>query len=221
MSRELWSNLDAFYIEKLHTPDPAMDRVLERNRDAGLRNISVSESQGKLLMLLEQAMRARRALEIGTLGGYGALWLAKGLPADGKVVTLEKVPGTAEIARRNIEEAGTSGRIEVRVGDALDTMRAMIEAEEEPFDLVFIDADRSQLPAYVDAAIALSHPGTAIIVDNTVRYGWVADPSETGPELDGVRTFLDRAGQDPRLDCTVIQTVSSKGHDGFAMCVVR
>lgn len=221
MSREVWSNLDDFYAEKLHLNDPAMDRVLERNREAGLRNISVSPNQGKLLMLLGLAKGAERVLEIGTLGGYGALWLAKGIGDNGQVVTLEVNPETAENARRNIEDAGAAGKIEVRVGDARETLQAMIDAGEEPFDLVFIDADRANLPHYVEAVMQLATPGTVIFVDNTVRYGWVADPSETGPELDGVRAFLDIAGSDPRLECTVMQTVGEKGHDGFALCVVR
>lgn len=221
MSRELWSKLDDFYAEKLHLNDPAMERVLERNREAGLRNISVSPNQGKLLMLLCLAKGAKRVLEIGTLGGYGALWLAKGVGEDGNVITLEVNPETAEVAQRNIEEAGASGQIEVRVGDARETLQAMIDAREEPFDLVFIDADRANLPHYVEAAMQLSTPGTVIFIDNTVRYGWVADPSETGAELDGVRAFLDLAADHPRLDCTVMQTVGEKGHDGFALCVVR
>jgi predicted O-methyltransferase YrrM len=221
MSRELWSSLDDFYADKLHATDPMMDQVLERNHEAGLRAISVEKNQGKMLMLLVQAIRARRVLELGTLGGYGALWLAKGLTADGTVMTLEKVPQTAAIARENIEAAGMSDRIEVREGDATETMRAMTKDSTEPFDFIFIDADRAQLPIYIELSLQLSHPGTIIIVDNTVRYGWVADPAESGPELDGVRKFLDLAGQDPRLDCTVIQTVSGKGHDGFAMCIVQ
>jgi caffeoyl-CoA O-methyltransferase len=174
-----------------------------------------------MLMLLGMATGAKRILEIGTLGGYGALWLAKGLAEGGKVITLEKVPETAEVARENIETARAADRIEVREGDAVETLRAMIGEGEEPFDLVFIDADRAQLPLYIELVFGLSHPGTMIIVDNTVRYGYVADPSETGPELEGVREFLQFAGSDPRLECTVIQTVSGKGHDGFAMCVVQ
>jgi predicted O-methyltransferase YrrM len=221
MSRELWSNLDAFYANVLQMDDPALEDVLRRNQEAGLRNISVSQSQGKMLMLLGMATGAKRILEIGTLGGYGALWLAKGLAEGGKVITLEKIPQTAAIARENIETAGASERIEVREGDAVETLRAMIDEGGAPFDLVFIDADRAQLLAYIELVLQLAHPGTTIIVDNTVRYGWVADPSESSPELEGVREFLQFAGGDPRLECTVIQTVSGKGHDGFAMCVVQ
>lgn len=221
MSRDLWLRLDDFYADALHANDPVLDRVLQNSSDAGLRDIAVGKNQGKLLMLLVMATEARRVLEIGTLGGYGALWLAKGLPEGGTVVTLERDPDIAHIARRNIEEAGATSQIHIRVGDAVETLQSMIDAGEQSFDVVFIDADRSQMKDYVQRVLELSHPGTVILADNVVRYGYVADPSESNAQLEGVRAFLQFAGSEPGLECTAIQTVSGKGHDGFAMCVVR
>jgi predicted O-methyltransferase YrrM len=224
MSRDLWSKLDTFYADLLHAEDPILEHALEASREAGLRNIAVSESQGKMLMLLVMATRAQRILEIGTLGGYSALWMARGLSMSGtggSIITLEKDPQTAFIARQSIQAADAEHLVEVRVGEAAETMKAMVQDGTEPFDLVFIDADRANLPTYLALTLKLARPGTMLIADNMVRYGYVADPSESTPELEGVRTFLDLAGQDPRLECTVIQTVSGKGHDGFAMCVVK
>lgn len=221
MSEELWSSLDAFYADRLAANDPVLDRVLERSREAGLRNIAVSKAQGKMLMLLVMATRARRVLEIGTLGGYSALWMARWLPEDGRVITLEKEPDIAALARQNIDEAGASGKVEVRVGEALETLRSMTQDGAEPFDLIFIDADRENLPAYLGMALKLGHPGTMLIADNMVRRGYVADSTRTGADLEGIRGFLDEAGKHPNLECTVVQTVGEKGHDGFAMCAVR
>lgn len=225
MSEELWGTLENYYAELLHAEDQMLDAAVQASQEAGLRNIAVSESQGKMLMLLVMATGARRILEIGTLGGYSALWMARGLTMGlqrgGTVVTLEKDPQTAFVARRTIMDAGAQDLIDVRVGDARDTLRKMVEADTAPFDLVFIDADRQNLPDYLVWTMKLSHPGTVIIADNMVRRGQVANPDIDTPELQGVRTFLDLAGGDPRLECTVIQTVGSKGHDGFCMCVVQ
>lgn len=224
MSREQWSRIDEFNAELLHAEDPVLEAAREAGREAGLRTIEVSASLGKMLMLLVQAMGARRILEIGTLGGYSALWMARGLDmtgGKGSIITLEKDPQTAFIAKRTIMKAKADHLIAVRVGAAADSLRRMAEDDTEPFDLIFIDADRENLPVYLALIMRLVHPGTMIMADNMVRYGYVADPSETNPQLEGVRTFLDLAGKDPRLECTVIQTVSGKGHDGFAMCVVR
>lgn len=221
MSEELWSSLDAFYAGLLGADDPVLDGVLARSREAGLRNIAVSKAQGKMLMLLTMAIKARRALEVGTLGGYSALWMARGLTPGGTVVTLEKDPEIATIARENFDKAGPSQAIDLRVGDAKATLRDMVENGTEPFDLIFIDADRENLPTYIERAIELSHPGTMIIADNMVRRGYVADETRTGPEMEGVRSFLRIVGEHPRLECTVLQTVGEKGHDGFAMCVVQ
>lgn len=221
MSEELWSSLDAFYADRIHANDPVLDRALERSREAGLRNIAVSKTQGKMLMLLVMATRAQRVLEVGTLGGYSALWMARGLSNGGTVVTLEKDPDIADIARQNIEEAGASDRIDIRLGNATETLRAMTEDGTEPFDLIFIDADRENLPTYLDLTLKLAHPGTMLVADNMVRRGYVADETRNTPELRGVRQFLELVGEDPRMECTVLQTVGDKGHDGFAMCVVR
>ena len=225
MPEELWGTLDDYYANLLHAEDPILNAASRASQEAGLRNIAVSESQGKMLMLLVMATGARRILEIGTLGGYSALWMARGLTMGqqrgGTIVTLEKDPQTASVARRTIMDAGAEGLIEVRVGDAMTTLRTMVDTDTAPFDFVFIDADRENLPGYLVWAMKLARPGTMIIADNVVRRGQVAEPNVGSPEIQGVRTFLDLAGQDPRLECTVIQTVGGKGHDGFCMCVVR
>jgi predicted O-methyltransferase YrrM len=225
MPEDRWGALENYYANLLHAEDPVLDAALKASQEAGLRNIAVSESQGKMLMLLVMATGARRILEIGTLGGYSALWMARGLTMGpqhgGKIITLEKDPETAFVARRTVMDNGAEDLIEVRVGDAARTLRKMVDTDNAPFDLVFIDADRQNLPSYLVWALKLSRPGTMIIADNVVRRGQVADPDYSTPEVQGVRTFLDLAGQDSRLECTVIQTVGSKGHDGFCMCVVQ
>jgi predicted O-methyltransferase YrrM len=225
MPEERWGSLEDYYANLLHAEDPVLNAALKASQDAGLRNIAVSESQGKMLMLLVQATGAQRILEIGTLGGYSALWMARGLTmgqqGGGKIVTLEKDPQTAFVARRTIMNAGAEDLIDVRVGEAMVTMKKMVDKETAPFDLVFIDADRENLPSYLVWAIKLARPGTMIIADNVVRRGEVAEPNFGSGEIQGIRTFLDLAGQDPRLECTVIQTVGGKGHDGFCMCVVQ
>ncbi len=223
--KKRWDALEHHYAELLHAQDPILDAAVRASQEAGLRNVAVSESQGKMLMLLVMATGAQRILEIGTLGGYSALWMARGvtmgLQRGGTIVTLEKDPQTAFVAKRTIMDAGAADIIDVRVGDARDTLRKMVESDTAPFDLVFIDADRENLPYYLVWTMKLARPGTVIIADNVVRRGQVANPDYSNPELEGVRTFLDLAGQDPRLECTVIQTVSGKGHDGFCMCVVQ
>lgn len=225
MPEKLWASLDHYYANLLHAEDPILDAAIRASQEAGLRNIAVSESQGKMLMLLIMATGARRVLEIGTLGGYSALWMARGLTmgaqGTGTIVTLEKDPQTAFVAKRTIMDAGAEDLIEVRVGDAMSTLRKMVDGDTAPFDLIFIDADRENLPSYLVWSMKLAHPGTMIIADNVVRRGQVAEPNFGSAEIQGVRTFLDLAGQDPRLECTVIQTVGGKGHDGFCMCVVQ
>lgn len=225
MSEELWGSLETYYANLLHAEDPILDAAVRASQEAGLRNIAVSESQGKMLMLMVMATGARRILEIGTLGGYSALWMARGLTmgqqGGGTIVTLEKDPQTAFVAKRTIMDAGAEDLIDVRVGEAMLTLRKMVDAGTAPFDLVFIDADRENLPSYLVWATKLARPGTVIIADNVVRRGQVAEPNFGSAEIQGIRTFLDLAGQDPRLECTVIQTVGSKGHDGFCMCLVR
>jgi predicted O-methyltransferase YrrM len=220
MDNDLWDSVDAHLVATLLEPDPVLDAALADSSSAGLPEIHVAPNQGKLLSLLVRIKGARRVLEVGTLGGYSTIWLARGLPADGRLVSLELEEHNASVARANLDRAGLGDRVEVRVGPAADTLAAMVAADEEPFDLVFLDADKGGYPTYLARALELSRPGTVIVADNVVRGGAVADASTTDPNALGVRRFLADAGDDPRLDGTAVQTVGSKGHDGFALLVV-
>jgi predicted O-methyltransferase YrrM len=220
MDDDLWNSVDAHLVATLLEPDPVLDAALADSSAAGLPEIHVAPNQGKLLSLLVRIRGARRVLEVGTLGGYSTIWLARGLPADGRLVSLELEEHNASVARANLERAGLGDRVEVRVGPAADTLAAMVAAGEEPFDLVFLDADKGGYPTYLARALELSGPGSVIVADNVVRGGAVADASTTDPNAIGVRRFLDDAAADPRLDGTAVQTVGSKGHDGFALLVV-
>jgi len=220
MDHDLWTTVDDHLVTTLLDDDPVLDAALADSRAAGLPEIHVAPNQGKLLSLLVRIAGARRVLEVGTLGGYSTIWLGRGLPEGGTLVSLELEAGNAEVARANLERAGLGDRVEVRVGPAADTLAAMAEAGEEPFDLVFLDADKAGYPTYLARALDLSHPGTVIVADNVVRRGAVADPGTTDPDAQGIRRFLADAAADPRLDATAVQTVGAKGHDGFALLVV-
>jgi predicted O-methyltransferase YrrM len=219
--QERWTVVDR-YVEELLVPgDPALDGALAANASAGLPAHDVSPAQGKLLFLLARLAKARRVLEVGTLGGYSTIWLARGLPADGRLITLEVDPAYADVARRNLVRAGVADRVDVRVGPALDTMAAMVDENADPFDLIFIDADKPNNPGYLRTALDLSRPGTAIVGDNVVREGAVVDSANDDPRVQGVRTFHEVLATDPRVDATTIQTVGSKGYDGFSLALVR
>lgn len=220
MTQELWSAVDDYFNETVVAPDQALADALRDSDAAGLRRISVSPSQGKLLHLLARLHGARKILEIGTLGGYSAIWLARALPADGRLVSLEIDPQTAAVARANIERAGLSARVEVRVGPALDTLPRLADEGLAPFDFVFIDADKPGNPQYLEWALALTRPGAVIVVDNVVRKGAVADAASTDPDVVGVRRCLEMIAANPRLSATAIQTVGGKGYDGFALALV-
>lgn len=220
MTQELWSAVDDYFNETVVAPDQALADALRDSDAAGLRRISVSPSQGKLLQLLARLHGARKILEIGTLGGYSAIWLARALPADGRLVSLEIDPQTAAVARANIERAGLSSRVEVRVGPALDTLPRLVDEGLAPFDFVFIDADKPSNPQYLEWALALARPGAVIVVDNVVRKGAVADAASTDPDVVGVRRCLEMIAANPRLSATAIQTVGGKGYDGFALALV-
>ena len=217
---DLWSEVDDYIVDKLLPADPVMDAVLAANREGGLPAIDVSAAQGRFLELLVRMRGARRILEIGTLGGYSTIWMARALPADGRVVTLEYSPRHAEVARANFERAGVAGRVEVRVGAALESLQDVEADGLAPFDLVFIDADKSNNANYIDWAVKLSNPGAVIVVDNVIRDGEVVDPSATDAGIMGSRAAFDRLGGDPRLSATALQTVGAKGYDGFAVAVV-
>jgi predicted O-methyltransferase YrrM len=218
---EQWSAVDSWLGEKLLGDDPVLDAALAANAAGGLPAIDVSPLQGKLLHLLARTMGARRILEIGTLGGYSTIWLARALPEGGKVVTLELDPRNAEVARANLKRAGLSGKVEVRVGPALATLDGLAQEGAAPFDLVFIDADKQNNATYVQAAIGLSRPGTMIIVDNVVREGRVLDADSGDARIEGTRRLFDMLAHEPRLDATAIQTVGVKKWDGLLLALVR
>ena len=216
-----WSEVDSYFARTLIGADAALDEALAANSSAGLPSIDVSAPQGKLIHLLARMMGARKALEIGTLGGYSTIWLARALPDGGRLVTLELSARHAEVARRNVARAGLESRVEIRTGAALATL-PKIEAEGlGPFDFVFIDADKTNNAAYLEWALRLSRPGTAIVVDNVVREGGVADAASRDPDVVGVRRMFELMAREPRLSATAIQTVGAKGWDGFALAIVN
>ena len=217
-----WTAVDRYLTDTLLPPDPALDEALRASAAAGLPAIHVSPPQGKFLMLLAMSIQARRILEIGTLGGYSTIWLARALPRGGgsKLITLEAVPKHAEIARANLARAGVADVVEVIVGDALDTLPRLAARNDGPFDLVFIDADKPTYPDYLEWSLKLSRRGTVIVADNIVRKGAVTDAASADANVQGTRRFLERVAADRRLAATAIQTVGSKGYDGFAMAVV-
>ncbi|MEU3757345.1 O-methyltransferase [Streptomyces albogriseolus] len=217
-----WNAVDDWFTGRLlgDDPDEALAAALRDSDAAGLPPIAVSPLQGKLLQLLARLTGARRVLEIGTLGGYSTIWLGRAMPADGRLVTLEYDPRHAEVAVRNIARAGLAGRVEVRVGPALESLPKLADEQPPPFDLVFIDADKANNPHYVEWALRLTAAGSLIVLDNVVRGGRVADPENTDPDVVGTRAALDLFGSHPRLDATAVQTVGAKGYDGFALARV-
>jgi predicted O-methyltransferase YrrM len=224
MSREQWTAVDRYLADRLVGPDPALDAALEASAAAGLPPIAVSPSQGKLLHLLARALGARTILELGTLGGYSTIWLARALAHDGRLVTLEADRGYAEVARANIAHAGLSEIVELRVGPALDTLPQLAAERPDPFDLIFIDADKRSTPDYFMWALELSRPGSLIVTDNVIRDGGLIDPANEDPAVRGAQRFhellaSDRSGAQ-RVSATTIQTVGSKGYDGFTLALV-
>ena len=220
MSDELWGRVDDYIVDKLVQEDAVLSEALAANAAAGLRPIDVSAAQGKFLQLLVRISGARRVLEVGTLGGYSTIWMAKALPADGSIVTLEYEPHHAEVARRNIERAGLSDRVTVRVGAAAETLPVLAAEQPEPFDFVFIDADKPSNTIYLDWAIRLSRPGTVIVLDNVVRDGQLVNGESRDPNVLGSRGAFDLIAANARLSATALQTVGGKGYDGFAVMIV-
>ena len=215
-----WRRVDDYLAATLLDDDPALTDARSDSLAAGLPAIEVTPLAGKLLHLLARMTRARRVLEVGTLGGYSTIWLARGIPSDGRVVTLELEQRHADVARANLERAGVSEQVEIVVGRAADTLPRIAERGDEPFDLVFIDADKESNTIYLDWAIRLGHPGTVIVVDNVGRSGEVADPGTDDPMVVGTQRALALLGSDPRVDATALQTVGAKGWDGFAIATV-
>jgi predicted O-methyltransferase YrrM len=214
MSQTGWAAVDDYLVEALLEADPVLDAALADSDAAGLPQIAVAPNQGKLLMLLAQTCGARRILEIGTLGGYSAIWLARALPADGRLVSLEYDPRHAEVARKNLARAGFAGRAEVRVGRGVD----LLPQVEGPIDFTFIDADKASNPDYFEGALRLSRAGSLIVVDNVVRGGAVTDPNGDA-NVQGIRRMNAMIAAEPRVTATAVQTVGSKGWDGF--CLIR
>lgn len=220
MSQELWTAIDQYITDALVPTDTVLDSVLRENEAAGLPPIHVAANQGKFLMLLAQVHGARNILELGTLGGYSTIWLARALPAGGKVITLEFEPKHAAIAKAGFARAGLADVIELRVGPALETL-PKIEAEGSgPFDLIFIDADKPSYPEYFEWAVKLSRKGSVIVVDNVVRNGELTNPACEDPRVHAVRRFYELVAKDKRVSATALQTVGNKGYDGFAIMIV-
>ncbi|MFD2418528.1 O-methyltransferase [Amycolatopsis pigmentata] len=216
MDEALWTRVDEYLAGELIPDDPVLAQVLANSDAAGLPAIAVAPNQGAFLNLLARFGRAKTILELGTLAGYSTIWLGRALPADGRLLTLEADPAHAEVARENIALAGLSGIVELRVGAALDLLPAL----DEKFDLIFIDADKQSYPEYFQWAVRLSRPGTMIVADNVVRDGKVAEAGTADPRVRGVRRMHELIAAEPRVDATALQTVGTKGYDGFALALV-
>ncbi|HEY4217389.1 MAG TPA: O-methyltransferase [Gemmatimonadaceae bacterium] len=218
---DLWTSVDNYFADQLLPKDAALDHALVTSEAEGLPAISVTPNQGMFLQLLARTTGARRILEIGTLGGYSTIWLARALPTDGRLITLEINPHHAAVAQRNLERAGVTDRVEIRVAPAADTLNEFANQANEPFDFVFIDADKVSTDQYFEASLALSHPGTVIVVDNVVRGGAVADANSDDVNVQAVRRFVAGISDDSRVTSTAVQTVGSKGYDGFILAIVN
>jgi predicted O-methyltransferase YrrM len=218
--QDLWTQVDKYYGDLLAPADGQLEAVLLANEQAGLPAIGVSPLQGKLLEVLMRICGARRVLEIGTLGGYSTIWMARVLPSGGRIVTLEFDPHHAEVAQANLQRAGVADRVDLRVGRAVESLPKLVGTADAPFDFIFIDADKESYSEYLDWALKLSRPGTVIVADNVVRDGKVVDPGCDDLRVQGIRRFAARLAAEPRLSATAMQTVGAKGYDGFALAVV-
>ena len=216
----IWSQVDEYFDRSLGLHDAALDETLRTSAEAGLPAIAVTATQGKLLQLIARLMSARRILEMGTLGGYSTIWLGRALPPDGELFSLEIDPTHAAVARHNIDRAGLGDRVSVVLGPASDTLAKLTADGVEPFDFIFIDADKARIDSYFEAALGLSHVGTVIVVDNVVRKGAVIDAASTDENVRGVRRLVDLVSRERRVSATGLQTVGAKGYDGFIMAVV-
>jgi predicted O-methyltransferase YrrM len=216
----VWTKVDRYFGDLLVPADPMLDAAVHANKLAGLPQIDVTSLQGKFLEFLVRVSGAKRVLEIGTLGGYSTIWLARALPEGGRVVTLELDPHHARVAHGNLQDAGVLDRVNLRVGPALATLSTLLTEDAEPFDLIFIDADKQSYPEYLEWSLKLSRPGTVIVADNVVREGKVIDAMSKDPNVQGVRRFTELVAAELRLSATVLQTVGVKGYDGVALAVV-
>jgi predicted O-methyltransferase YrrM len=220
MTQKTWTAVDNYVSETLVPPDKVLDAVLQASADGGLPEIAVAPNQGKLLMLLAQSINARTILEIGTLGGYSTIWLARALPKGGGVVTLEAMPRHADVASANFKRARLSAMIDLRLGKALDLLPRLAAEKRKPFDFVFIDADKENIPDYFKWSLKLTRPGSLIVVDNVVRGGKVIDAASKDHNVRGVRRFNEMLSKEKRVSATTIQTVGVKGYDGFTLARV-
>ncbi len=220
MNETQWIDVDHYISDVLIKPDPVLDAALAASDAAGLPAISVSPNQGKLLNILARAVQARFVLEIGTLGGYSTIWLARALPKDGRLISLESNAKHAEVARTNVANAGLSDIVEIRVGRALETLPQLAADGRGPFDVTFIDADKQNNPEYFQWALTLARPGGLIIIDNVVRNGSVIDSASRDPDVRGVRRLNELMAAEPRVAVTAMQTVGIKGYDGIAVALV-
>jgi len=220
MSQEQWTAVDRYITDLLVPSDPALESTLRASVEGGLPAINVAPNQGKFLAMLAQIQKAQNILEIGTLGGYSTIWLARALSAGGRLITLEADPAHANVARANIANAGLAGVVDLRLGPALETLPQIAAEGLGPFDFIFIDADKPAYPEYFEWAMKLSKRGSLIIADNIIRQGGVIDPNHEDPRVHGVRRFNELVAAEPRVSATAIQTVGSKGYDGFVMALV-
>jgi predicted O-methyltransferase YrrM len=220
MSLELWTAVDRYISDLLVPPDRALEAALQASDQAGLPPINVAPNQGKFLHLLAKMQGAKRILEIGTLGGYSTIWLARALPVGGRLITLEFEPKHAEVARKNFAQAGLADIVELRLGPALETLKHLVAEKCRPFDFIFIDADKPGYPDYFIWALKLSRRGTCIVADNIIRQGAVIETNHDDLRVQGVRRFNELLAAEPRVTATAIQTVGSKGYDGFAIAIV-
>jgi predicted O-methyltransferase YrrM len=220
MDEQLWTDVDDYLVSLLSYPDPSLDAALADSAAAGLPHINVAPNQGKLLELLAKVNGSQRILEIGTLGGYSTIWLARALPVDGTLITLELEAHHAQVAQSNIERAGFGRLVDIRTGPAARSLRDLISEGSEPFDFIFIDADKEGYCEYFTLALKLSRVGTVIVADNVVREGEVINPKSPDSRVQGIREFLELVAGEDRVEATAVQTVGAKGHDGFALLVV-
>lgn len=221
MTQELWSAVDSYIVDTLLDADDALDAAIKASDDAGLPSIQVSAPQGKFMYLLARVQGAKRILEVGTLGGYSTIWLARALPAGGKLVTMEIDPKHAEVAAANVTRAGLGDKVEVLVGNARELLPELERRSEAPFDLTFIDADKASIPFYFESARRMSRPGSLILVDNVVREGAVIKADSDDVSVQGVRKLIEMLSGDASMEATVLQTVGVKGYDGLAIALVN
>jgi predicted O-methyltransferase YrrM len=221
MTQELWTAVDDYIVGRLIPRDPSLDEAVRASEEAGLPSIQVSPAQGKFLYMLARMQRAKRILEIGTLGGYSTIWLARALPEDGRLITMEIDPKHAQVARSNLEREGVAHKVELLVGNALDLLPGLEKRNEAPFDLSFIDADKVSIPSYFESALRMSRTGSLILVDNVVREGKVIEENSSDASVQGVRKLNEMIAGNSQVTATVLQTVGIKGYDGLAIALVN